>query len=45
MGIVFGVGLLLLVTVVAVMLGVKATQGVAAFREEHHRSFLKRRDG
>jgi hypothetical protein len=43
MGIVLGVGLLLLVSAVAWLLGRKANASVREFREEHHDSFLGRR--
>lgn len=43
-GVAIGVGLLALVTAVAVLLASKVTKSIAAFREEHHESFLGRKD-
>ena len=42
-GIVLGIGLLVLVCVVAWLLGRKANASVKQFRDEHHDSFLGRR--
>jgi hypothetical protein len=42
-GIILGITLLVVVTGVALFLGRQANRGVRQFREEHHESFLGRR--
>lgn len=41
-GLVIGIVLLIVVTVVGLLLGAKAVRGIAQFREEHHENFLGR---
>jgi hypothetical protein len=41
-GVILGVGLLILVTVVTFGLAGRAARSVAQFREEHHESFVRK---
>ncbi len=41
-GMILGIGLLMVVTVWALLLAKKAQSGVEQFRDEHHESFLGR---
>jgi cell division protein ZapA (FtsZ GTPase activity inhibitor) len=44
-GVILGIGLLALVSACAFLLGHKAAKNVAQFREEHHESFMGKKQG